>query len=149
MSCMSNKTCKDCGSGTRVAKYPGPRCHTCHYAKKRADRKRNHDRYVQKKYGLDPGDYEALYRAQGGRCYICQRATGKSKNLAVDHDHSHCSREQGCRECVRGLLCSRCNHDLLGHCRDSVEMLQRAIDYLKDPPARRFLTDEPGEDTVS
>src|SRR5690606_35002465 len=94
------------------------------------------------------GQYETLYRAQGGRCYICQRATGKSKNLAVDHDHSHCPREQGCKDCVRGLLCSRCNHDLLGHCRDSVEMLQRAIDYLKDPPARRILPDGGGDDRV-
>src|SRR5690606_5479362 len=72
LSGMSKKICKDCASGTREAKYPGPRCYTCHHAKKRADRKKNHDRYVQKKYGLDSGQYETLYRAQGGRCYICQ-----------------------------------------------------------------------------
>lgn len=137
---MSEKKCKDCPPEyKRAAPFPGPRCYTHHHAKKKADRKRNHDRYVQKTYGLSQGEYEQLYRAQGGKCWICQRATGKSRNLAVDHDHKHCSGPRGCRECVRGLLCSRCNHDLLGHCRDSVEMLQRAIDYLTSPPARDIL----------
>lgn len=129
---MSEKKCKDCPpESKRAAPFPGPRCYSHHHAKKKADRKRNHDRYVQRTYGLGPGDYEKLYRAQGGKCYICQRARGKSKNLAVDHDHK--------TGAVRGLLCKTCNHDLLGHCRDDVNMLQRAIDYLTDPPAKRIL----------
>jgi hypothetical protein len=36
---------------------------------------------------------------------------------------------------VRGLLCSTCNSRVLGHLRDSTEALERAIDYLHNPPA--------------
>jgi hypothetical protein len=72
-----------------------------------------------------------LYEAQGGRCYICQRATGARRRLAVDHNHATGE--------VRGLLCKPCNRDVLGHLRDNTEALQRAIDYLTNPPARRVL----------
>jgi hypothetical protein len=78
---------------------------------------------------LQPGDYDRLYASQSCRCFICQRATGKRKRLAVDHDHS--SGE------VRGLLCGPCNHDLIG--RYGLPALLRAIEYLTNPPARKVL----------
>jgi Recombination endonuclease VII len=70
-------------------------------------------------YGLSGDQYNALYNAQGGCCAICGRT---DKRLAVDHDHS--------TGYVRGLLCGRCN-PALGAFRDSVSLLQDAIDYLK------------------
>ncbi|MDF3280889.1 endonuclease VII domain-containing protein [Gordonia sp. N1V] len=75
-----------------------------------------------KVYGLLPGEYERLYLAQGGRCYACRRATGKTRRLSVDHDHRTGE--------VRGLLCRPCN-TLLGRARDAVEFFQRFIDYLQ------------------
>jgi hypothetical protein len=85
---------------------------------------------VEATYGITGEQYDALYAAQGGKCYICQRANGRTKRLAVDHCHS--------TGVVRGLLCKMCNRDVLGHLRDSTEALQRAIEYLGNPPAVRL-----------
>lgn len=87
---------------------------------------------VEKTYGLSDQDYAALLAYQGGRCYICQRVP-RSRRLAVDHDH-----ETGA---VRGLLCSDsdrgCNHAILGNIKD-LEMAQRIVEYIEDPPMERL-----------
>jgi len=81
---------------------------------------------VQDTYGLAEGDYERLYEHQGRRCFICQRATGASRRLSVDHDHKTGE--------VRGLLCRPCN-DVLGHARDNRDFFLRAVKYLDTPPS--------------
>jgi len=111
----------------RGANHPGPRCATHHRAFVKQSKAKLHENRVQKRYGLDEGDYQRLREFQGGLCAICQRAKGISKRLAVDHDHK--------TELVRGLLCSPCNQ-LLGHGRDSVEFFERIIRYLMHPPAK-------------
>lgn len=122
------KQCKDCPPDTRrPAPHPGPRCATHNREFKKGQRARNHDRMVVKTYGLEPGEYERLYAEQGGKCAICQRATGKTKRLAVDHDH-----ETGL---VRGLLCGPCNQ-LVGYFKNSPETFRRAADYLERAEAR-------------
>jgi hypothetical protein len=126
------KVCKDCEPGSkRPAPNPGPRCQTHHRAEKKRRSKVNHERMVQKTYGLGPGDYDRLYALQGGRCAICPRATGASKRLAVDHDHK--------TGLPRGLLCSVCNR-MLGHARDDAEFFERAREYLISPPAQNLTT---------
>lgn len=85
-----------------------------------------HAANIEKVYGLTADEYEALLRLQGGKCAIC-RQRPVSRRLAVDHDHK--------TGAVRGLCCSRCNHDLLGSGFDSVDVLQAAVDYLTTPPA--------------
>lgn len=90
------------------------------------------------RYGLTKEQYEALYEAQGGVCYICRRATGRRKKLAVDHDHK--------TGYVRGLLCSPCN-GMLAHARDDIEMFERAAGYLASPPAHEYIGKvKPNED---
>lgn len=90
-------------------------------------------------YGLTADQYWAIHAFQGGYCYICRRANGLGeKRLSVDHDHK--------TGIVRGLLCLKCNREILGHLRDDPEAFQRAIDYLDDPPAvqaigKRFVPD--------
>lgn len=78
------------------------------------------------RYGLTPEQYKALYEAQNGSCYICQRATGKTKRLAVDHDHA--------TGYVRGLLCGPCN-SILAQIRDDRYAAARIVLYLMYPPA--------------
>lgn len=125
------KWCKDCPEGgRRPAPHPGPRCYTHHKAVLKARREAAHGRSIMERYGLTKEQYEALYEAQGGVCYICQRATGKRKKLAVDHDHA--------TGYVRGLLCGPCN-SMLAHARDSVEFLHRAVWYLSYPPAHDII----------
>lgn len=89
-----------------------------------------HHRRLRLTYGIEPGDYDRMLAEQGGRCAICLRKPGK-KRLAVDHDHKCCSGPTSCGECVRGLLCTRCNSGVLGHLHDNIEALERAITYLK------------------
>lgn len=74
-------------------------------------------------YRIKPEEYWALHAKQGGVCAICGEAgTTKRGMLHVDHCH-----ETGQ---IRGLLCHRCNL-ALGHMRDRVDLLRKAIDYLQ------------------
>lgn len=140
---MSQKPCKDClaeGVPTvRPSPHPGPRCYTHWRQVSKARRVTAHARRVQSNFGLTQQQYWSLYESQGGSCYICQRATGRTKRLAVDHDHG-CAQghppDQGCPRCVRALLCGPCNQ-MLGRC--GVEALGRAIKVLTDPPAQATL----------
>lgn len=109
---------------------PGNRCTTHQRARKSVTRDTAWERRLMAVYGITADEYWAIYEYQGGKCYICERATGARKRLSVDHCH-----ETGF---IRGLLCSPCNRDVLGHLRDSVRALWRAITYLIFPPAQRI-----------
>jgi hypothetical protein len=70
--------------------------------------------------------YQRMIRKQNGVCGICQeRPSGIA--LHVDHDHNTGER--------RGLLCDQCN-TALGQFLDDTSLLQRAINYLDNPPSR-------------
>ena len=130
---MSTKTkgCKDCGpESKRPAPHPGPRCASHHRAIRKARKEASHASWVLNTYGLALGQYDELKAYQNGTCAICERATGATKKLAVDHDH-----ETGY---VRGLLCGPCN-GMLGTARDDVEFFRRAVEYLIEPPAFRVI----------
>lgn len=57
-------------------------------------------------HGLTANEIDALIALQGGLCAVCGRA---GQRLQIDHDHRHCPGRIGCRHCVRGMLCPRCN----------------------------------------
>ena len=132
----------------RPTPHGGPRSPLCvtHFrARKKKTSKRAHELRTEKTYGITAEEYQMLYNAQQGKCFICQRATGATKRLAVDHDHAKqgCFHpvDQGCRQCVRCLACGPCN-ELLG--RYTPQMLARAITVLTNPPARRVLDENAG-----
>lgn len=132
------RTCIDCAregitsqrkialnrNGTPV---PGARCRAHHKARMLHTRGVAWEKRLMMLYGITVEEYWAIYYHQDGKCYICQRATGARKKLSVDHDHK--------TGFVRGLLCAPCNRDVLGHLRDDAAALQRAVRYLKEPPA--------------
>lgn len=125
------KACKDCGSTSRALKAPGPRCATCQRARRKALSGGSWALGIYKRYGLTADQYWALYGAQGGVCYICEIATGKTKKLSVDHDHA--------TGYVRGLLCGPCNK-MLGLLRDDPDKAYRMADYLAgNTPAKRTI----------
>lgn len=129
--------CKDCPDDTkRPAPHPGPRCATHHRAVVKGRRVVARGRRLEQVYSITVAEYAEILAAQGMVCAICQRATGKTRALAVDHDHSCCDGPTSCGRCVRGLLCKPCNR-LLGHVRDSPETLRRAARYLEVWPSGR------------
>lgn len=79
-------------------------------------------RCLREMYNITPEDYGSMLSIQNGLCAICLNLPIEGKKLQVDHDHSTSK--------VRGLLCQHCNM-VLGHSRESVEILGLAIQYLK------------------
>lgn len=76
------------------------------------------------RYGISQAEYDELLRLQGG-CAIC----GDTEMLVIDHDHTCCSGEFTCGECVRGLLCHNCNVRI-SVLESSPEWLENAYRYL-------------------
>jgi hypothetical protein len=117
-------------------------CYLDEVAVKREQKEASHDRIVEQKYGLLPGEYRLLLAYQDGTCAIYKcKARGVYVALAVDHDHK-CDKghpkQVGCRYCVRGLLCKRHNREL-GYNGDDPEIFESLADYLRSPPAREVL----------
>ena len=84
---------------------------------------------LRNKYSINLEKYNELTIKQHGKCAICSEPS-VPKKLGVDHDHNCCPGEKSCGKCIRGLLCNRCNL-LLGLCKDSILILQKAVCYLK------------------
>jgi len=82
----------------------------------------NRSRRLEVIYGLTQEEFDFLMLCQDYRCAICGGKPRKHM-LSVDHDHKTGE--------VRGLLCSRCNHKLLGSANDDAERLRKAADYLE------------------
>lgn len=76
----------------------------------------------QKLYGITLEEYNQMLEEQDNQCGICgvQESEADVK-LSVDHCH-----ETGI---IRGLLCRACNTGI-GNLRDSIELLEKAVDYL-------------------
>lgn len=83
---------------------------------------RDYYKYAFSKYGMTPGDFDAMPAAQRGVCAICGGVEPGERWLHVDHCHSTGR--------VRGLLCGHCNKGL-GLFRDNTEFLAKAIEYLR------------------
>lgn len=80
------------------------------------------DKYLQRVYGITLQQYESLLASQGGGCAICGKKSDGKRSLAVDHNHTQPFE-------IRGILCSYCNHRLIGRHRDS-ELLHRMAKYV-------------------
>jgi hypothetical protein len=86
-----------------------------------ANRERYQEQMRAKRYGLAPGEFDAMLAAQNGRCAICRTRTPGGKGWAVDHCH-----DEGH---VRGILCPQCNTGI-GLLRHDSEILRAALAYL-------------------
>jgi hypothetical protein len=115
----------------RPAPKPGPRCVTHDRAWKKNGRLKAHARRIEANFGIPSELYWALYEFQGGKCAILRcRATGKTKALAVDHDHRCCPGRTSCGKCVRGLLCGPHN-EMFGRNGDDPAVFRNMADYLE------------------
>jgi hypothetical protein len=132
----TGKACIDCGRRKGPKQADLSRCFTCLKAKKRQNSAASHASHIGRHYGITAEQYAELWRFQGGKCAICMRASGKTKRLAVDHDHN-CTEGHdprfGCLKCVRGLLCGTCNK-FIGWNHDDPTVGDRMGRYLREPP---------------
>lgn len=127
------RKCRDCSRQFNPYYFPydGCRCRRCHSN----HRHREYTRSGRRKYDADSkrrSNYRLRYGVElewverrteelGGLCSIC-REEPTSRKLMVDHCHA--------TGAVRDLLCVRCNNTL-GWVGDSVDVLQRMIEYLE------------------
>lgn len=82
-------------------------------------------------YNMPRGQYAEMLARQNGVCAICGLLNDNGLTLAIDHDHTCCpGPATSCGECVRGLLCTACNHGL-GKFRDDLALLRAAVAYLE------------------
>lgn len=77
-----------------------------HYETRCAAGTQHYDREVwrDRRYGLEPGQFDAMVAAQQNCCAICSRDMGEGCKRHIDHDHATGR--------VRGLLCAGCNSAL-------------------------------------
>lgn len=80
---------------------------------------------VEKKYGISPEQYDAMFARQNGGCAVCGAPPGR-RRLAVDHNHA--------TGVVRGLLCSSCN-TALGSLRDDPFLIRSLAVYVESRAA--------------
>lgn len=118
--------CKACRNAACIAwRKSKPTYETDRY---QATKQHTRERHLVRKYKVSLADYNAMLVAQKGGCAICGALERDQFKGVLHVDHCH---ETGR---VRGLLCRGCNH-MLGSIKDDTRLLQKAIDYLNNPPA--------------
>lgn len=80
-----------------------------------------------KRYGVNRQEFETIMQIQDFKCALCNKLLNLKRPKAVHIGHCH---DTGA---IRGILCSACNL-ALGRFSDSIDKLQRAIDYLRKKP---------------
>lgn len=84
----------------------------------------NRKAMLKSKYKLTIEEYDSLLVKQQFCCAVCKKSfdLGAKRNHPVDHCHKI--------EKIRGIVHFNCNI-LLGYGRDDIELLNSAIEYLK------------------
>jgi hypothetical protein len=83
------------------------------------------------KFGISVERLEELLAIN--QCAICSTNDPGPHGFHIDHDHACCpdTKKKLCGNCVRGILCHKCNVGL-GHFDDDVHRMQLAVNYLKN-----------------
>lgn len=84
---------------------------------------------LMKKYGISAEEYEKARVDQDYKCKLCSASEKEQYHNRLHIDHCHST------GLFRGLLCNNCNTGL-GHFRDNIETLQKAIEYLNESSLR-------------
>ena len=84
--------------------------------------------HLKRRYNITPQEYENKLASQDYKCAVCgkdavdNKRGGKLDPLHIDHCHKTGK--------LRDLLCHQCNSGL-GQFKDNIEILQKAMDYLR------------------
>jgi hypothetical protein len=117
--------CRACWNGPMRDERIVQPCSRCGEPKDRPDpdycSRCRYDLWLGSKYGFTLSQVEEKLAAQGGVCAICGGGPG-DRRWHPDHDHGSGQ--------LRGMLCAHCNIGL-GHFRDDLALLRRAVAYLE------------------
>ena len=122
-------SCSGCGWDVPSFYKSGSKCKSCAVLDRRG-----------KNWGLSSEDQKKLYEYSDGRCYACSDRQ-HNKTLATDHSHLI--------GYIRGLLCQRCNHDIIGSAFENPMMLLQCAVYLLAPPAYGIIHQEGAPDPLT
>lgn len=75
-------------------------------------------------YGVTFEEYNKMLKEQNGKCKICNDLLDFNRHAHIDHCHE--------TNAIRGILCYNCNSGL-GHFKDNIDILYKAIKYLVSP----------------
>lgn len=79
---------------------------------------------LRRKYGVTLRQYDALLKAQGGRCALCDRRPEQERYKVLHVDHCHYTGK------IRGLLCNA--HNLsIGRLGDTEKSISMVLSYLQ------------------
>lgn len=81
------------------------------------------DRNLRNRYGVTLEQFEAILKAQGNICPICEES---NKVFCLDHNHKTLE--------VRGVICLNCNLRVLGGARDQDHKIINAAKYVLSYP---------------
>lgn len=81
------------------------------------------------RHGIRLDEWEAMWAAQDGCCYLCGDELTPGKGTHIDHDHN-CCKKRSCGACRRGLACHNCNV-AIGLAHDDPARLRRMADALE------------------
>lgn len=73
------------------------------------------------RYKISIEDYERMFEAQGGVCFLCNKINEDGKLLAVDHCHTTGK--------IRGLLCRPCNC-AIGLLKEDKVIIRKILEYI-------------------
>lgn len=142
------RECSQCGEIKPIFQYPSEDtiqsslCEGCRKEKRAVQHmktdpdvaRQRHLVKLLRQYTMSEEDFHALVDAQDGLCAVCghlMHGAGAFK-MTFDHDPRCCPGTKSCGECVRGLLCHRCNV-MIGFLEGFVQRggdPQRIVDYL-------------------
>lgn len=130
-------------SKSKHGKYVGgvrTQCKACQSAegkiyralKKESDPDYSRRQHFRLRFKMSLKELHEIFVAVSFRCEACGIHQNDTHNnaLSLDHDHACCPGEYTCGECVRGVLCTKCNvaYGALG---DSVENVEKLYEYAR------------------
>jgi len=90
--------------------------------RKLLESRKRYNSWLKRTYKISIEDYNNILLKQDNKCSIC--GIDKPSGMGTFHvDHDHFTGK------VRGLLCHHCNF-LLGNCKENIEILEKAKNYL-------------------
>jgi hypothetical protein len=85
------------------------------------------DYHYRKTYGITYETFLEILQEQGKSCFVCGRKlklSGKNTRSTANLDHCHTTGR------IRGILCRRCNMDLIPFFEKDLEQAKRLHEYL-------------------